>query len=76
MEPSGTHTWNIYIHYHACPKCGYIIESRQDYEERLKTYEKDLKCPRCQHEFTLIKKPKPTFGPLIGEPQPVEIDWS
>ena len=76
MAQNGTHTWKLYTHYHACPKCGFIIESRQDYEPRLETYEKDLKCPRCGHEFTLTYKPKPTFGPLTGTPQPVEFDWS
>lgn len=76
MNRSGTHTWNLYTRYHACPECGFIIESRQDFEQRLTTYEKDLECPRCHHEFTLLKKTKPTFGPLTGEPQPVEFDWS
>ena len=76
MKSHGNHTWNLYLHYYSCPQCGFIIESRQDYEERLTTFEKELTCPRCQHNFTLTKKPRPTFGPLTGEPQPVEFDWS
>lgn len=69
------HTWNLIVRYHACPQCGYIIESRVDYHYRLGDWIKNLTCPRCQHAFTIKKNYRPKFGPLIGNPQPKEIDW-
>lgn len=64
-----THTWELYLHYHECPKCGRIIESRKDVEE--------LKCPYCNHSFTLKKKTgKRPFGPIFGKPSKPEFDWS
>lgn len=59
-----THNWDIVIQYHRCPKCGYIIESREDYIYRMGKYVKDLECSRCHHHFTLTKTSRPTFGPL------------
>lgn len=76
MTQKGEHTWDIVIHYYRCPKCGNIIESREAYKYRLGVYGKDVECPRCHHGFRVLKKTKPTFGPLSGEPQPVEFDWS
>lgn len=75
MSQKGTHTWDLILQYHQCPKCGYIIESRKGYDYRLGKYQKDLECERCHHIFTVTKNTKPTFGPLIGEAQPVEVDW-
>lgn len=75
MTQRGTHTWDLILHYHRCPACGLIIESRQDYQYRLGKYQKDLICQRCQHRFTLNKPAHPRFGPLIGTSQPVEVDW-
>ena len=63
------------VHYHRCPECGYIMESRRDYDNRFGKYMKDLICRRCHHQFTLMRNEKKTFGPLIGTPQPVEFDW-
>lgn len=76
MRQIGIHTWEIIIQYHRCPKCGNIIESREDYENRLGKFEKDLKCERCRHQFTITKPMKPALGPLLGKPQPVEFDWT
>jgi len=76
MTQNGTHTWNLYLHYHRCPKCGYIIESRQDFEDRFGKYVKDIVCDRCYHRFTLNKNITPTLGPFTGDPQPVEFDWN
>lgn len=72
----GDHTWPLYVHYHACPKCGFIIESREDYRYVMGKYKKELQCPRCNNSFKEIKPTTPTFGPLIGTPQPSEFDWS
>lgn len=60
-------TWDIVHHYHKCPKCDYIIESRRDYEKRNQIMAKDLSCRRCSHKFTLSKKIPVTFGPFMGE---------
>ena len=56
-QKHGNHTWDIVIHYYACPKCGYIIENRDKYEQRLGVLQKELTCARCQKHFTSIKKP-------------------
>ena len=76
MTQKGDHTWDLNLRYHRCPKCGFIIESREGFEYRFSKWEKDLECPRCHHRFTDTLQRKPGFGPLIGEPQPVEIDWN
>lgn len=76
MTQKGEHTWDLVLDYHRCLNCGYIFESRQKYEYRFRKYQKDLECPRCKHLFTVTKETKPTFGPLIGDPQPAEVDWS
>lgn len=76
MPQKGTHTWDLYLAYHQCPNCSYIIENRVDYAYRLGKYIKDVECPRCHALFTLTRQSKTTFGPLIGDPQPLEFDWS
>ncbi|MBB65138.1 MAG: hypothetical protein CMO81_08745 [Waddliaceae bacterium] len=63
----GKHTWKITLHYHRCGECGYIIESRKDYEVLLGEYVKELQCKRCGHRFTAKKAKPKTFGPLWGE---------
>lgn len=75
MTQKGEHTWDLYLRYHRCPNCGFIIETRKDFENRFGKYIKELICTRCHHKFTLTKREKPAFGPLIGEPQPIEFDW-
>lgn len=75
MTQKGTHTWDLVQHYHRCPKCGFIIESREDFQYNLGVWSKNLQCDRCNQRFTLTKNRTPTFGPLIGDPQPVEIKW-
>lgn len=75
MTQKGIHTWDLIVHYHRCPKCGYIIESRKDYLYYQGEYQKQLECGRCHESFSVIKKSKPSFGPLIGEPEPIEMEW-
>lgn len=75
MIQKGTHTWNLHLSYHRCPKCGYIIESRNGYQYHLGKWMKDVQCDRCKHNFEMTKPCKPTFGPLFGDPQPIEWDW-
>ena len=62
----GNHTWDLILHYYACPKCGYIMENRDKFEARFQRLEKEVKCPRCQHDFTVKKKTQPKLGPLLG----------
>ena len=75
MSDKGSHTWEMILHYHRCPDCGYIFESRKPYEEVMGRLEKEERCPRCTEKFLVSKERKPTFGPLIGDPQPVETEW-
>ncbi len=75
MTQQGEHTWDLIVQYHQCPKCGRINESREDYHYRLGAWIKEVTCERCGHAFRLTKQRKPTFGPLIGTPQPPEVDW-
>lgn len=66
-QQHGDHTWDIIIEYFKCPQCGLILESRDKYQYRLGVYQKDLICDRCKHSFTVTKKIKHTFGPLLGD---------
>lgn len=75
MTNRSTHTWDIVIHYHRCPGCGYIIESRENYIYRMGKYQKDVVCNRCQRRFSVTKPVRPRFGPLLGTPHPPEFDW-
>ncbi|CCB85241.1 MULTISPECIES: hypothetical protein [Parachlamydia] len=75
MTQKGEHTWDLVVRYHQCPKCGAIIENREDFKYRLGHYEKDLECPRCHHAFTLVKNVSLKMGPFIGEGGAVEVDW-
>jgi uncharacterized C2H2 Zn-finger protein len=69
------HTWKIILDYHACPKCGKIIESREPYIDVFGKASKDLKCPRCEHLFTIQSEKKKLIGPLFGEATDVEMEW-
>ena len=75
MTQKGEHTWDLIVHYHRCPKCGNIIESRDDYEYRLGKYQKDLICEKCSHAFTETKKARRSLGPLFGEGDRPEFTW-
>lgn len=75
MTQRGPHTWDIIIEYHACPKCGYIQENRERYEDRLGVLVKDLTCERCKSPYQLKKTTKKKFAPLFGEEEPPEFDW-
>lgn len=66
MSQKGPHTWDIITQYHRCPECGYIMESRADFEYVLGRMEKELECPRCTHRFRITKPRPSTFGPLLG----------
>jgi hypothetical protein len=76
MTQKGSHTWDLITDYHRCQKCGYIIESRQAFQRDDKgAWFKSIICERCGNQFVINKLCKPSFGPLIGDPQPIEIDW-
>lgn len=62
----GNHTWDLILHYYRCPKCGYILENRDKFDAHFNRLQKELACLRCQHVFTVTKKIKPRFGPLLG----------
>ena len=65
-QQHGNHTWDLNVHYYRCPQCGYILENRDKFELRFNQLLKDMACPRCQYAFRVIKKNRPTFGPLLG----------
>ena len=75
MTQKGSHTWDLVLRYHLCPKCKRIIESRKDYTYSSGKYVKDLNCTHCGHEFTLIQTRKSQSFPLFGSEQPIEWDW-
>lgn len=75
MTQRGSHTWDLIQQYHRCPKCGFIIESREDFKYHNTKYSKELKCPRCQNEFTVTKAGPFRLGPLLGQEEHVEVDW-
>ena len=75
MTQKGIHTWDLVYHYHRCPQCGKIIESREDYHYELAKYVKDLKCPRCHQVFTVEKQARVQPGPLFGEGDHAEVMW-
>lgn len=75
MSQKGLHTWDLILQYHRCPNCWAIIESREDFHYRLGSWVKEVACMRCGYVFELTKARKPSFGPLIGDPQPFEMDW-
>lgn len=62
----GNHTWDIVLDYHLCPQCGYIIENRQKYTLSSGSYQRNLVCERCKHNFTVTKHKPKTFGPFLG----------
>lgn len=65
MNKGGNHTWEIIIDYHKCPACGLIIESRQRFNRKSGKWVKELNCSRCNHQFSIEKKPSVPF----------EMDW-
>lgn len=75
MTQKGAHTWDLVIDYQRCPKCGFIIESREEFHYQMGSWVKEISCDRCGNVFTVTNNHKPTFGPLIGTPQPPEITW-
>lgn len=75
MNRKRTHTWEMFLEYLQCPSCGFIIENRDPYQDRFGVLEKEIQCERCQKTFKHTKQATPTFGPLIGKPQPLEAEW-
>jgi len=75
MREKGNHTWDIFVHYHRCPHCGYITESRKDYESYEKEQKKEITCDRCQNNYTVTKAAQSGFGPLFGKSEHAEIHW-
>ena len=65
IREKGSHTWDIFLYYHACPKCGKVFENRENYEYCLGKYQKELECCRCRYRFTETKMTRHTFGSLF-----------
>ena len=75
MTQAGEHTWDLIIDYRRCPKCGWIIESRDAFRYELGSWVKEVSCDRCGNIFSVKDERRLRFGPLIGTPQPPEITW-
>lgn len=75
MTQKGSHTWDLVVDYQRCPKCGFINENREEFRYEMGSWIKDITCDRCGNHFTIKDKREPTFGPLIGTPQPPEVTW-
>ena len=75
---SSDHTWEINIHYHECPNCGFIIENRAGYyyDKTTKQYMKEIECPRCAYQFQEVKKAHKGWKQLFGKTQPASIEWN
>lgn len=73
MTQKGEHTWDLVCDYQRCPKCGFIVENREEFHYELGSWIKEIHCDRCKNDFTVKDLRKLTFGPLIGTPQPPEI---
>lgn len=72
MSQKGNHTWDLEIEYYTCPKCEKIIENRESYHYRQGNYKKDVKCPFCKKDFTIVKQMN---AGIVGGPQKPEMDW-
>lgn len=68
----GNHTWDLILHYYACPICGFIDENKDKFEKRFDILEKEIVCPRCRHTYKAAKKNRPSFGPLLGHDPEVD----
>jgi hypothetical protein len=52
-------TCKIIIHYHRCPSCGFIQESREDFHIQNNHLQKKIQCIRCGENFIIVKEKKP-----------------
>lgn len=73
MTQRGSHTWDIIIDYHLCPKCQCIVEDRQNYILNSGQYVKEVKCPSCAHPFSVTKAKKSSWALFSGSD--TEWDW-
>jgi uncharacterized C2H2 Zn-finger protein len=76
IRSKGTHTWDLFLSYHKCPKCDFIMESRKDFVYQDGMGYKELECPRCHHNFREEHKSSTRHGPLFGMRPKPEFDWS
>jgi len=75
MTQKGVHTWDLVLHYHCCPHCKKIFESREDYQHQAGRNLKNVICPRCHDSFKVIKRTKKSFAPIFGDGEHVEVEW-
>lgn len=69
-----THTWDIHLHYHRCPHCGYIAENRDKFEYESLQFVKKVSCPRCKKEFKDAQKKQVRLGPFFTDSSNSEND--
>jgi len=75
MSRRAAHNWELIWHYHECPECGFVFESRRDFRYRMGRYLKELECPRCGAAFTLKKEGGVPLGPIFSEGAEQETNW-
>lgn len=63
---SGTHTWPLFTSYERCPHCGFIAQSRSDYETHGDKQVKHLACDRCHGSWSDEKPVHKGLFPLFG----------
>jgi len=51
----GNHTWALVLDYSCCPKCEYIFENQEPFQDRFGKLQKHPDCPRCHFTFTIPK---------------------
>lgn len=67
IQPRGNHSWPIIHHYHRCPHCGKIVESREDFSYEFGRQVKHLECKHCHQTFVLEKPKNIALGPLLED---------
>jgi uncharacterized C2H2 Zn-finger protein len=75
MSQKGSHTWDLNLDYHLCPKCKQIFEDRQAYTLKAGRYVKEMKCPYCEHLFSASKANKAHWSLFSGADEFPEWDW-
>ena len=67
MTQKGEHTWDLVVDYHRCPKCGYINESRVEYQQHKDYVNKRDHVFPLRREVYRLQKACEDFRPLLRQ---------